>query len=150
MPKRTCERPGVNLSGIHAWSFCCRAARPVCGRQLARHKGFFQGTCPWKKYLNEWSIAGKPVGADDLIGPGGLGDRAVALTWKTLQFAVGASAHGDPRRLSCVESIPGGYRNTGRRGRRPLHTDVVDSDNDAKSRGGPPREAAPAVCKSPL
>ncbi len=64
--------------------------------------------------------------------------------------SVQASAHGGPRCLSCVELIPGGNRNTGRRGRRPLHTNVVDSDNDAKSRGGPPREAAPAVCKSPL
>ena len=39
-----------------------------------------------------------PVGADDLIGPGGLGDRAVALRRKTLKFAVGAAALGGPCR----------------------------------------------------
>ena len=67
------------------------------GARLRGKRDFFQGTCPWKKYLDEGNIAGKPVGADDLIGPGGF-DRVVALRWKTLNFAVGAAAHGGPCR----------------------------------------------------
>ncbi len=67
------------------------------GARLRGKRDFLRGKAP-QKILNEGSVAGKPVGADDLIGPGGLGDRAVALRWKTLIFAVGAAAHGGPCR----------------------------------------------------
>ena len=71
MPMNSAEFMGI----FPAAALCDQSA----DWSLARQEGFFPTYMPPEKILNEGSVAGKPVGADDLIGPGGLGDRAVAL-----------------------------------------------------------------------